>query len=330
MRHTRDANGSCIVLGVRSLSFTLRPLSPFRLDLTAWTLRRRPSNAVDVWDGRTYRRAIVVADRAVVLHVVQIGTVEQPILEVRARGASLPTDTMAAATTALERALGLRVDLGPFYRLARRDPQLAALASRFRGVKPPRFPSVFEGVVNGIACQQLSLAVGIILLNRLVQRCGLAAAGSSLRAFPRATDVAALRPSDVARLGFSTAKSVALVGLARRVVSGLDLEALASKDDETAIAELLALRGVGRWTAEYVLLRGLGRIATFPGDDVGARTNLGRWMKLRKPLDYASVRTLCRRWAPYAGMLYFHLLLQQLDERGALRTETLAGPPLAM
>src|SRR6185312_14209461 len=100
--------------------------------------------------------------------------------------------------------------------------------------------------------------------------------------------------------------------------AGLDLESLFELDDETAIARLLALRGVGRWTAEYVLLRGLGRINLFPGDDVGARTNLARWMKLRTPLDYDRVRRLARRWHPFAGFLYFHLLLKRLEETGQL------------
>jgi DNA-3-methyladenine glycosylase II len=76
----------------------------------------------------------------------------------------------------------------------------------------------------------------------------------------------------------------------------------------------LPLRGIWRWTAEYVVLRGLGQLTTFPGDDVGARTNLARWMKLKKPLDYDRVRALWRRWQPYVGFLYFHLLMQALDE----------------
>ena len=66
------------------------------------------------------------------------------------------------------------------------------------------------------------------------------------------------------------------------------------------------------------LLTEYRRLAMFPGDDVGARTNLARWMKLRTPLDYHRVRQLARRWQPYPGFLYFHLLLQALDETCAL------------
>ena len=76
--------------------------------------------------------------------------------------------------------------------------------------------------------------------------------------------------------------------------------------------QLIELRGIGRWSAEYVLLRGLGRLDVYPGDDVGARNNLKRWLNLRKPLDYEGVRRITKRWQPYVGLVYFHMLLDRL------------------
>lgn len=304
----------------KHVSTVLHPVAPFSLNFSAWAIQRRPNNLVDRWDGVTYGRVIMVADRPVRVDVIAAGTTAHPILHVTADGASLTRSTRAAVTATLDRILGLQLDLRPFYRLANRDPLLALLAARFRGLKPPRFPTVFEAVVNGIACQQLSLTVGIILLDRLAQRCApsVAVGATVVYAFPRPRDIAGLRSSDLRALGFSEAKARALLELATSVEDGLALESLTELDDETAIAKLLALRGVGRWTAEYVLLRGLGRINLFPGDDVGARTNLARWMKLRTPLDYDRVRRLARRWHPFAGFLYFHLLLKRLEETGQL------------
>ena len=68
---------------------------------------------------------------------------------------------------ALNKLLGLNVDLSGFEGMAAGDPLLGPLAARMRGLRPPRFPTIFEALVNGIACQQLSLTVGIHLLNRL-------------------------------------------------------------------------------------------------------------------------------------------------------------------
>jgi DNA-3-methyladenine glycosylase II len=294
------------------LSFVLHPVAPFQLDLTAWTLRRRAINDIDRWDGHTYARTIAIDDRAVDVEVTQSG----PAVRVVVRGAG-GRGVRTRVTAVLSRALGLDLDLAGFYRMARGDDRLAPLVDRFRGVKPPRFPTVFEAVVNGIACQQLSLTVGIILLGRLCKLCGLRSRGGT-HAFPRPADVAALTPAQLRALGFNRNKARALLELARAVEAGFDLEALAELDNQAVVERLVALRGIGRWTAEYVLLRGLGRLAIFPGDDVGARTNLARWMHLRTPLDYDRVRRLARRWDPYPGFLYFHLLLQSLAEAGAL------------
>src|SRR6185312_12459389 len=91
---------------------------------------------------------------------------------------------------------------------------------------------------------------------------------------------------------------------------------LEDASNEKALASLQQLRGIGRWTAEYVLLRGLGRINVFPGDDVGARKNLEQWLGLRKPLTYDSARRVLERWAPFGGLIYFHLLLNQQERLG--------------
>ncbi|HEX5085711.1 MAG TPA: hypothetical protein VFY40_27065 [Blastocatellia bacterium] len=63
-------------------------------------------------------------------------------------------------------------------------------------------------------------------------------------------------------------------------------------------------------------MRGPGRLHVFPGDDVGARNNLQRWLRLEKPLDYEGTRHALIRWKPYAGLIYFHLLLKHLPKRG--------------
>jgi DNA-3-methyladenine glycosylase II len=301
-------------------SFALHPVPPFRLDLTAWALRRRANNEIDRWNGHAYERTIVVDGRALDVVVTSIEGPRHPLLRVVVHGAE-GRGVRAAVAATLERALGMQVDLRDFYRLARGDARLASLVDRFRGLKPPRFPSVFEAVVNGIACQQLSLTVGIILLGRLSRLCGLQSA-SGAHAFPRPSDIAALRPAQLRALGFNHNKARALLEVSKAAEDGFDLEALADLDNEAVVRQLVALRGIGRWTAEYVLLRGLGRLTMFPGDDVGARTNLARWMKLRTPLDYERVRRLARRWQPYSGFLYFHLLLKALEEAGVFDSGT--------
>jgi DNA-3-methyladenine glycosylase II len=138
-------------------------------------------------------------------------------------------------------------------------------------------------------------------------------------AFPRPEDLCEVQSTELRPLGYSVSKGRALVELARGVTSRqVDLASLVELDDQDAVARLRQLRGIGRWTSEYVLLRGLGRIHVFPGDDVGARKSLERWLRLRKPRDYQGVRHVLTRWDPFSGLLYFHLLLDRLNDAGYL------------
>ena len=302
------------------MTFFLDPEPPFRLDLTVWALRRRPENQVDFWNGETYSRVLIVQRKPVLINVTQIGRRDAPRIEVTAPGAR--SGAKDAIVSALERLLGLRSDLADFFELAAKHPRLHELAARFRGMKPPRFPTVWEGVVNGIACQQLSLTVGIMLLNRLAAACGLAVERrDGVRyAFPGPEDLAVAAPEAVRSLGFSAAKTRALIGPALEIAERrLDLESFTSLGNGQAVSRLMELSGVGRWTAEYTLLRGMGRIDVFPGDDIGARNNLERWMHLRKPLDYGRVARVIAKWKPFGGLIYFHLLLDRLATTGYLQ-----------
>lgn len=256
--------------------------------------------------------------------VSQTGSPDSPRLHVATRGAALTDETRRTVTAALERLLGLRVDLSEFHRFAARDKKLGPLVNRFRGMKPPRFASLFEGALNSIACQQVTLTLGIRLLNRLAERYGqkLPGAGETAHAFPRPEDIAGTTPEELRELGFSRNKGLAMIELARLGPSEReDLAKLETMPDDEAVARLCELRGVGRWSAEYVLLRYLGRTHLFPGDDVGARNNLVEWLNLPDPLDYDGVRRVVAPWADYGGLLYFHLLLSRLAEAGYLDVE---------
>jgi DNA-3-methyladenine glycosylase II len=308
---------------VKRTVFSIVPVPPFRLDLTAWALRRRAVNTIDCWDGETFRRALMIDDQIVEATVRQDGQPDRARLQVNLAGLKLTERTQRVARSLLERMLGLRRDLAPFYKLAERDPRLATLVGEFRGLKPPRFPTVFEAAVNGIACQQLSLLVGILLLSRLTHKYGRTMGGpnDALHAFPGPADLASVRSQSLNALGFSGRKAHFLLTLSSAIRDRrLDLEQLARLDDEAAVDLLQGLSGVGRWTAEYVLLRGLGRLDIYPGDDVGARNNLARFLGRRKPLDYEGVRRAVSGWQPYAGFIYFHLLLARIKEAGWLKS----------
>lgn len=308
-------------LALNTISFEMRPVPPFRLDFTAWVLRRRPENLLDRWDGQTYRRALPLENATVELAIQQSGSPSRPRLAVTAAAKEISANSEIILRRAIERLLGTQINLRAFYSLSATQKHFQPLIAEFAGFKPPRYPTIFEALLNAISCQQVSLYVGIMLLNRLVQTFGKTAssAADALHACPSPEDLAGVSLGTLRAMGYSQQKERAILEVSRSIAAGeLNLESFAELDDASALARLTAIRGVGRWSAEYALLRGMGRLNIFPGDDVGGWNKLQKHLRLRKRPSYEKTRKLLAPWRSFAGLIYFHFLLDGLRDKGAL------------
>lgn len=301
-------------------NFTLHPRPPYRLDLTVWVLRRLPVNAMDRWDGEGYRRVLVVDGVPVEVTIRQLGSAATPQLRVELLGARITSSIKESVRDTLTKTLGLDIDLAPFYRMAQADPKLSDLIMRYVGFRPPRLPTIFETMVNGIACQQISLSAGLQLLNRFCATWGMEWDGQ--HAFPRPEELRLAKVEELRALGFSNRKSQWILDRARGITEKtLDLEELSGMEDVEATTRLRQLPGFGRWTAQYVLLRGLGRLDVFPADDVGSQNKFKRWLNQKERPDYAAIYQIIDHWRPYRGLIYFYLLLEQQARQGLLGDE---------
>ena len=304
------------------VTFRLKPHPSFRLDLTAWAIRRRPHNIIDHFDGDTYRRVVIIDDLPVAISVGQIGSAKSPELEVIAVGPGASSENAPAIEALVNRILGLTIDLRSFYRLAREDAALGPLVNRLKGMKPVRFPTNFEAFTNAVAAQLVSLTAGMHVVNRIAVKYGRTCDvdGVTLHACAEASAIARAEVEDLRALGLSRPKARYLIGLAQVAsTSDQDFRSAEALDDDAALAALSKFSGVGRWTAEYVLLRGFGRIHIFPGDDVGGRNALQKYLGLDDDLDYAGVRESLARWRAWGGFIYFHLLVNALADQGIVR-----------
>lgn len=294
-------------------TWTVPVRAPYRLDLTATVLRRLSTNIVDVFDGQTYRR--MLGDRAhpLLLEVTQSGP---ELLSIRASG-----DTGLGVPALVRRMLGTDVDLTDFYASVADFPWLAEIVRAARGVKPPRYPSLWEAIVNAVVFQQVSIHAAAAILRRVVERYEpLRPAGPvALAPFVSPDDIAAADPLELRALGLSVNKVVALRILARAVLDGeLDealFETLAT--DELA-ARLVAFKGIGPWTAAVIALRGFGRLDVFPMNDSGVARSL-RDLSGDPAVDADAILARLRH---QRGMLYYHLLIGRLAARGDIALTT--------
>jgi len=285
--------------------------SPYRLDLTVNVLRRLSTNVVDRFDGGTYVRALDGFSGPTVVEVRQSADDALDVL------VDAPLGEEARALAAVRRMLAVDREMRGFDRAAARVPWFAPLAKRMRGVKPPRYPTLWEACVNAVVFQQVSLAAAGAILRRVVEALGMQTerAGAVLYAFPTPAAYLAAPAAILGGAGLSVAKIATLRRVGEALGSGALDEAMLEERPSPAAGELLCgLKGIGPWTAAIVLLRGLGRLDVFPMNDSGVARSLSLAMP-GKPVDLdATLETL----GPWRGMLYYHLLLARLDAQGEL------------
>jgi DNA-3-methyladenine glycosylase II len=285
-------------------------LAPYRLDLTVSALRRLPTNVVDVLtpDG-AYLRLLDDGCSPVIVCATQT---PHDVLSVSIEGHS---DDHALALA--QRMLGADRDLTHFDRAAARIPWLAPLAVRMCGVKPPRYPTLWEACVNAIVFQQVSLLAASAIMRRLIVALGPSAEreGVRLYAFPSLQRVLASEDSFLRAAGLSTSKLATLRRAGDALASGaLDEAMLDERTSPEAATLLQKIKGIGPWTAAVILLRGLGRLDVFPVHD----TSVARNLAMVTGSSLVGTVSIVDALEPQQGMLYFHLLLARLEAQGDL------------
>jgi DNA-3-methyladenine glycosylase II len=292
------------------------PVSPpYRLDLTAVVLRRLSTNVVDVFDGQTYRRMLGDPLSPTLISVEQVAP---DALAVRLDGPDADAFDPAALA---RRALGTDVDLSAFYAGAASVPWLDRIAVAARGVKPPRYPSLWETICNAVVYQQVSIHAAGAILRRTIERYAVPVEthGVRLHAFPQPRTLLEADPAELRAVGLSVNKINALKAVGAAIESGeLDESALEPLSTPDLIAALVTHKGIGPWTGAVVALRGFGRLDIFPMNDSGAEAGL------RKLSGDPNVRAepIIAMLSPQQGMLYYHLLLGRLNTTGEITLST--------
>jgi DNA-3-methyladenine glycosylase II len=291
--------------------YELPVAKPYRLDLTVSVLRRLSTNVVDVLgpDG-VYLRLLRVAEHPM---LVRVTSPRAGALTVALEGEG---EAHPLALETVRRMLGTERTLKEFERAAARIPWLRPLARRMRGVKPPRYPTLWEACVNAIVFQQVSIHAAGAILQRYV--VALAAPfereGNTVRAFPDAETTLRAADDVLRAAGLSANKIATLRRVSEALVSGtLDERMLEARSSVEAAALLTSIKGIGAWTATVILLRGLGRLDVFPMNDSGVAGSIafagGSLPEIGSVLDALGSQR---------GMLYYHLLLARLEARGEL------------
>ena len=285
------------------ISRNITPVAPFDFELTAGYLTYFQGRyATDSLVDRVYRRLLDLDGQLVLASVSSLGSLEKPELSVELQGEGLTSDNVEVATDKVAWILGVGQELEPFYASAQGDPAMAAITQRFHGLHMPHTASVFEALVLAILGQQIATNVARIIRTLLIETYGPRQTidGETYYAFPRPETLAALRVEDLRGMKLSQRKAEYVHGIACTALDDPEfIEGLHHLDDEAVVRQITSLRGVGNWTAQWLLIRALGRPDALPLGDLALRRVVSRLYFQDEPLNDTEVEEFCRRWSPY-------------------------------
>jgi len=285
--------------------------------------RRAGDDGIDRWDGSTLVRTVQLDGRVAAYTLTTRGTVATPRVAV----ATDHADDLQAVTRIVQRTFV--ADEAALAQLRAIDPVVAALDERYPGLRPVRQFDLLGALVRSISAQQVNLEFATVTRRRLAEAFGRRYAVDGFQVWrPDATVLARLRAADLRALQFSNRKAEYIIGAARAIAAGeVSLPLLEGLPDDEVISRLTALRGIGLWTAEWLLARTLGRPRVVAGD-LGVRKAIGLLYRDGALPSEADVRAATAHWGNAAGIAQ-GLALHALAAAGTRRAASSKVRPLS-
>ncbi len=282
--------------------FTVSLPGPLDIAASLEQFRRSGDDLLDRWDGAWLLRTLRVAQRIIPYACLLSGTLEAPALlvEVAHSGDRAPVEEALRSTFMQAPA--------EYAALLRTDAVVAALDARFPGLRPVRQFDLFTALTRCVSAQQVNLRWATTTRRRLAETFGERYAVGAHEVYSLSAErLASASVADLRALQFTTRKAEYLIGIAQQIASGaLDLAALAPLSDDAVVARLVALRGIGRWSAEWILARTLGRPCVVAGDlavrKVVSRAYLDYTPGATPLPNEAAVRDATAHWGAAAGI----------------------------
>jgi DNA-3-methyladenine glycosylase II len=279
---------------------------PYSLEMSLKRVQDMPRQVVGrVEPGPVYVRALEHGGR---LGLVRVRP-GPDALDVEVLGELDPAETLAL----VRKAFALDLDLAAFHaHMDAADPVMAALARKYLGARPIGTFSLWEALAWSIIGQQVNVSFAYSLKETLVRLGGAEFGGYP--AFPAPERVAVIPYEALQAEKYSRKKAEYLIDIARAITEGrLDLASHVALPFDDAVTQLVKLRGVGRWTAECLLMDA-GAPDAFPAGDIGIRNAMQRFYGLDHQPTEAEVRELGRVWAPFSALACYYLWLGLLDK----------------
>jgi DNA-3-methyladenine glycosylase II len=289
------------------MKFSIQPQAPFDFDLTASIYSRFPVQCVDLYGDGLYERVLRIKNKNYLIRVNSEGSFEKPKILVEV---TPDLKDKVLLKNKIKWLFSLDDNLEGFYQIAKKDKKFFAIIKSFYGLRVPKTPTVFEALIIAITEQQVAMTAALAMRRRLVERFGqsLKIGKKKYFAFPTPVVLAKAKPGEIRKLGLSLKKAEYIIEVAKKVVDEeIDLEAMKNWPMEKILATLTEIRGIGPWTVEYMMCRGMGRYEAMPADDLGLRSGLTQHLGQKERVSAEEARRFLDYFGQFKGYAAFYL-----------------------
>lgn len=215
---------------------------------------------------------------------------------------------IAAVKTYVREWFDLETDLKPFYTLARKDDLLKNIVRKYAGHRIISIPDLFESLIWAVLGQQINVAFAYTIKQRFVEQFGerFEYDGITYFLFPTPEKVALLKPEQLLPLQFSRQKASYTIGIAKAFVDGqLTRDKFKGLSLAEAKEQLVKVKGIGNWTANYAMMRTFRHPESFPLEDVALHRAIQIQLGLKSKPSLSRVKKIFKKykgWEAYATL----------------------------
>lgn len=298
-------------------SVHLFPKPPYDFSASAFIFSHGDP-AIRCFKDGIFWQALEVDGMPVLVRVHSPGTTNAPELVCSVESErTVPKSVRSSAGDHIAAMFNIYEDLIPFYQKIEHDPLLTGLLPTLYGLKSPATPTVFEALIDSVIEQQISLPVAHTLQNRMIKNRGqsVSSRDSVYFCYPTPARLADT-PVELFRfLGMTVRKGEYIREISRQIVDGFfDCEGLKTiSDTGQIIRELVKIRGIGQWTAELTILRGMHRLDAFPADDVGTRRIIAQYYHNGNRMTVDAARAFAEQWGEWKGLAAYYLEIADMS-----------------
>ncbi|MEW6529177.1 MAG: hypothetical protein AB1391_04770 [Candidatus Micrarchaeota archaeon] len=293
------------------MKFALKPKAPFNFDLL-WKFFAWEKSSPEIYENGIWRRTLRLDSKLFPVKIKSIGTVEKPKLDVEILSEVSKTQVKRLKEK-INWIFNSQMNLKELYYFMERNKKLKTLKEKLYGLKPANYATVFEGIVKTIIQQQISLIGSMHVTSRLIQRFGekVKVEEKMFYEFPPPDSLVEASLTELKECGLSRQKATYIKEFSKSIVENdFDSEEVIRLSVPKAIEKLTQIKGVGRWTAELVIVTCTDHKEVLPAGDLGVRRAISNFYS-RNLMTEEEIRVFTEKWGEFKALISYYLICNE-------------------